>query len=263
MAQELWRNIPKNFDKKGNRYQQYRTAFGQGIGEYFQAARGIPRYVGGIYTNRSHIGDAGGKQPYTVVPAADQRKALQLLTTKIFAADAFNFPPDLLNRLAVERMDDFTGSVWRQTRLDYPVHSIIGAIQTTPLTSLYNVNVLTRLEDNEVRFGAGEQPFTMAEMFQTVRDAVWSEVAKGENINSYRRELQRDHLAVLSQLLLKPAAGTPNDAISLARADASQLKKQIDAAVKSKKADAYTKAHLEEVSAKIDAILKAQLQTGL
>lgn len=262
MAQELWRNIPKNFDKKGNRYQQYRSAFGQGIGEYFGASRGIPRFVGGIYTNRSHIGDVGGKEPYIVVSAADQRKALQLLTTRIFAADAFNFPPELLNRLAVERMEDFNGSLWKN-RLDYPVHSIVNNIQTSPLATLYNVDVLTRLEDNEVKFGAGEQPFTMAEMFQTVRDAIWSELSKGENINSYRRELQRDHLEMLTQLLLKPAKGTPNDAIALARADATYLKKQVDSAAKSKKADVYTKAHLEEVSAKIDATLKALLQKGM
>jgi hypothetical protein len=257
MAKELWKSIPKNFDKKGNRYQQYRTAFGTGIGEYFQAARGIPRFVGGIYTNRSHIGDAGAKQPYTVVAAADQRKALQLLTTKIFAPDAFDFPPELLNRLAVERMDDFYGSVW-QSRLDYPVHSVVNAIQTTPLASLYNVNVLTRLSDNEVRFAANEQPFTMAEMFQSVRDAVWSEIPKAQNINSYRRELQRDHFTILAQMILKPAQGTPSDAISLARADVSLLKKQIDAAAKSKKTDGYTKAHLEEIAAKIDALLKGK-----
>ncbi|MBK9248422.1 MAG: zinc-dependent metalloprotease [Ignavibacteria bacterium] len=262
MAQELWKSIPKKLDVKGNRFQQYRMMFGQGIGEYFGAARGIPRYIGGIYTNRARVGNAAQKIPYTVVPAAEQRKALQLLTSRIFSAGEFTFAPDLLNRLAGERDQDFEGTPW-SSRLDYPVHSTVSAIQSSPFGSLYSVNVLTRLQDNEVRFAAGEQPFTMAEMFASVRDAIWSEVAKAENINSYRRELQRDHLNTLSLFLVKPPVGTPNDAIALARMDLSLLKKQIESAGKSKKSDAVTKAHLEEIAAKIDASLKAQIQTGM
>jgi hypothetical protein len=262
MAQELWRNIPSKLDIKGNRFQTYRSSFSQGISEYYGAARGIPRYIGGIYTNRAHIGNSGGKVPYTAVPAAEQRKALSLLATKVFAADVFTLSPDLLNRLAGERYEDFEGSIWRG-RLDYPIHSIIAGIQSSPLNTLYNVDVLTRVYDNEMRFAAGEQPFTMAELFSTVRDAIWSELAKGEAINSFRRDLQRSHISILAQFLVKPAPGTPNDAIALARMDLTTLKKQLETSAKSKKIDATTKAHCEEIAAKIDAALKVQLQTGM
>lgn len=260
LANELWENIPEYFEKEGRRYQKFRLAFSQGIGEYALAAMNISKYIGGIHSYRDHIGDPKGRIPFEVVPAERQRQALRFLTKNVFAKDAFQFSPELLNKLAAERFWDFEGTVWQMTRIDYPIHGIVQLLQATPMLRLYDAIVLQRVQDNELRFKKGEQPFTMVELFEGVRKAVWQEVDEGSNINSFRRELQRMHLHILARMVVKNPAMYPHDAITLARADLVHVKNKIEDNLSGRNLDAYTKAHLEETAAKIEAALAAQMQ---
>ncbi|RMG67018.1 MAG: DUF5117 domain-containing protein [Calditrichaeota bacterium] len=259
MARELWEKIPEKFEKKGARYQKFRLVFSQGLGEYLLAALTIPRYVGGLYMHRDHIGDPGGRPPFEVVPAEKQRAALKFVIDRLFAEDAFQFSPDLLNKLAPERFWDFEGTVFRMLRLDYPIHGIVQVIQAAALYRLYDFLVLQRVQDNELRFAKGEKTFTMAELFTTLREAIWSELKQPRNVNSFRRELQRMHLSILVDMLVGESPLLPHDAITLARADLVAIKQQAQAALQQEGLDAYTRAHLEETVARIDAALSAQM----
>ncbi len=258
LSNELWGGMESQFEKKGGRYQKLRRVFQQGLGEYYTAAYSVPKYIGGLYHNRDHIGDPNGRMPFEPVSATKQREALDFLTTHILGPDAFNFSAEMLNKLAPERFSDFSGSVWNARRIDYPVHDAILSIQSFPLNHLYNPLLLSRMVDIELRFN-GSEKFTMADMFSEVRNAVWAEVENYSNINSFRRNLQRRHLAKLVALVVKPGRGVPEDACTMARADLSQLKSQIEQAVSSGSIDAYTKAHLEESQARIEAALQAGL----
>ena len=263
LAHELWKEIPSKFEIKGERYQKFRRVFSQGLGEISLGAITVPRFVGGIYLHRDHIGDPHGRPPFQVVPAEKQRQALRYLIQNIFAPDAFRFPPELLNKLAPERFPDLQGTVWRMLRVDYPIHGVVQVIQANALFRLYDPLVLQRLQDNEVRFPSGAEKFTMAEMFTTLRNALWSELDTGDNINSYRRELQRMHLYILTKILLKTPLLVPHDAVTLARLDMKILGQKIDAYLKNHQPDVYTVAHLEEIRARIDATLKAQVERSL
>lgn len=263
LSQELWQGIPEKFEKKGERYQKIRLVFGQGIYEYSVAAANLCKYIGGIYSHRDHIGDPAGRLPFEPVPAEKQREALQVISQRFFAPDAFQFSPDLLNKLAAENMPDFERTLWRRLRVDYPIHGIVQVLQAAVLFRLYDALVLQRLQDNELRFKKREKAFTMAEMFHSVRESIWQEVNTGKNINSFRRELQRMHLYVLTRFLVSEAGMLPHDAITLARADLTTLKKQIDSSLSDTNLDVYTRAHLEESRAKIDAVLSANVQKSL
>lgn len=260
MAQELWKEIPKKFEKKGQRYQKFRLVFGQAIGEYAIAAATVPKFVGGIYMYRDHIGDPHGRVPFRVVSAEKQRQALKFLNERIFAPDAFSFSPDLLNKLVPERFWDFQGTVFRMLRIDYPIHGIVQLIQASAMFRLYDPLVLQRVQDNELRFKKGETPFTMSELFQEVRQTVWQELETGSNINSFRRELQRIHLYVLNRLVVNSPSIYPHDAIALARADLTEIMNGIEKVLASGDLDRYTRAHLLESKAKIEAGLKLQFQ---
>lgn len=260
MTKELWENLPRNFEMDGERYQKMRLAFSQGLTEYALAGMNIARYIGGIHSYRDHVGDPNGRIPFEVVPAEEQRSALKFLTDNIFAKNAFQFSPDLLNKLAAERFWDFEGTVWQMVRIDYPIHGIIQLLQVLPMYRIYDPIVLQRVQDNELRFKKGEAPFTMAELFQNTRKAVWQELDEGSNINSFRRELQRMHLYFLGNMVVKSPALLPHDAVTLARADLVEIKDKINQNLSAKNFDAYSKAHLEETEAKIDAALSAQMQ---
>ena len=263
MAKELWASIPEKFDIKGDRYQKFRMVFGQGLGEYALAAANLPKFIGGISLHRDHIGDPDGRLPFQVIPAQKQRDALRVINNKYFAADAFQFSPDLLNKLAPENFWDFEMTVFRRLRVDYPIHGIVQVLQASAMFRLYDPILLQRVQDNELRFAKDEKPFTMAELFQDIRKTIWQELETGKNINSYKRELQRMHLYVLTQIVLSSVTMLPHDAVTLARADMNNIKDQIDARLKAGNLDTYTSAHLEETRAKIEAALQAQIQRSL
>jgi len=103
----------------------------------------------------------------------------------------------------------------------------------------------------------------MAEMFEGLRQSIWSEELAASNVNSFRRSLQRAHLDRLAQLVVNPTEGVPEDAATLARADLVALNKAIGSAVSSSSLDAYTRAHLDETRARIEAVLKASVERRL
>lgn len=259
LTRELWQNLGKNFEKKGERYPKLREVFSQGIREYALAGQTASKLIGGIYHYRDHIGDPGGRKPFEIVPAQKQREALDFLISAFFSPNSFQFSPDLLNKLAPERQWDFEGTPFRMFRLDYPIHGYVQLLQAVTMFRLFNNLALARLQDNEVRFTDGDK-FTMAEQFAKIREAIWQEVMIGQNVNSFRRELQRMHLYVLDEILVKFPIFYPHDAVTLARHDLTQIRSLIEKALSAGNLDTYTTAHLQESAAKIDALLNAQMQ---
>ncbi len=266
MSKELWASIPAEFETEGQRYQKLRSVFNYGWRSYTVGALTVSKFIGGIHHNRDHIGDPGGRIPFEIVSAARQREALDFLIDSYLVEDAFSFSPELLNKLAPERLPDYRGSIWRMNRLDYPIRNRVQNVQAITLFSLYNEGRIVRMLDNELRFAAKEKAFTVAEMFEKIDQAVWKEVltTKG-NIDAFRRELQRMHLAILSSWIVSPPDNLPSDALTLARYSLKGLRDSIESASASKGGglDTYTRAHLEESLAKIDAALDAQIQRGL
>lgn len=137
-------------------------------------------------------------------------------------------------------------------------------MQAPVLTRLYDPITMGRIVDQQVKFPAGQDPFTLSEMFTGMRTGIWEELdGEGQNVNSYRRNLQRMHLNVLMRLVLQPAAGTPEDAKTLARADLVDIRKGINRVMKVGSLDRITRAHLEETIARIGGTLDAQMQRNL
>ncbi|MCI0403086.1 MAG: zinc-dependent metalloprotease [Acidobacteria bacterium] len=261
LVRDLFANMEARLEKPGQNYEVLRRAFNRMQGEYIVGGLAASKYVGGIYINRDHVGDPSGRPPFVPVPAARQREALKFLSENIWAPDAFQFQAQLLNKLALKRFWDFDFGVFTTPRLDYPLHAVVLNLQSAPLVRLYHPITLSRLQDLEVKFPNPSDRFTMADMFTGIRGAVWSELDAGGNINSFRRNLQRAHLNQLIQLAVATPAGTPEDAVTLARADLVELQGKIDRALASGASLDYTnRAHLEESRARIRQALEAQLQ---
>jgi len=263
IAEELFRKMETEFERDGERYVKLRQVFNRGLGQYRNSVRNVAKYVGGLYHQRDHVGDPNGRLPFRPVPAETQREAMTFLTSKVFGPDAFRFEPSLLNKLAPERHSDFTGAVWRTQRIDYPLHDVVLALQRPALAHLYDPILMSRMIDNELRFGSDSRPFTLADLFGEMRGAVWSELRNGTDVNSFRRALQRAHLQKLIRLVVAPAAGTPADACALARADLVSLRGSMEKALGGTSLDAYSRAHLGEGRAMIDAALDAGLERKL
>ena len=281
--QELWNVEQTRLARTGEGYQILRRALYRGLNDYRYGLLVSSKYIGGIYTHRDHVGDPNGRLPYVVVPAVKQREALDFLRTYAFGEKAFTLPEGLLNKAAIDRQPglDFL-AYFRVQRLDVPWHDAVLGTQGAVLNRLYHPIVLSRILDNELQFAPGEKVFTMADLFEGLDSAIWSELDKpAPKISSLRRNLQREQLRDLTRLVLRPPqpppAGpppspfappppppSPSDATTLARASLVRLQGKIKKALAAGTiTDPTTRAHLEETQAMISSTLQAQTQKPL
>ncbi len=255
---EYWDSLLVNFEENSIRYPRLRKVFEQGFGEYFRAIGNVTKYIGGIYHSRHHILDDNQKPPMKIVEATNQRRALEFIDKFIFDKDVFNFSPELLNKLAPERIRGIKGTIPNANPLDYPIHKKVKALQTTTIFYIFNNKKLERIQNNEVRFLKNEEVFTMSELFLSVKNSVWSELPKIKNINSFRRELQRIFLNRLYDMILQENE-FPKDAVALSFEILNTLKVEINSSLKNNQLDQYTRAHLHDCIHRIDSVLDAHI----
>jgi hypothetical protein len=212
LTRELWHNSIKNFEQPGDRYQKVYNAFLGGWRSYGELALIAPKYVGGLTRNNYHIGDAPGRNPFEVIPAADQRRAVAALSEHLFAPGIFDLPDELLNKLQPERFPDFRWSVYSVPQVDFPIHQRALRAQNTALARLYSPLVIGRLLNNLERFPPDDDKYTMHDMFTEVRRAIWGEIVGPENVNSFRRQLQLSHLDRIIGIYMSLPSRYPADA---------------------------------------------------
>jgi hypothetical protein len=262
------------FEQEGARYPKMRRVVSRAMRNYYRAASTIPKFIGGISQYRDHVGDPGARIPLQPVATSVQRDALAFLNTEIFAEDAFVFSPDLVRRLAPERMPDFVSSSRYDPQVDYPFHETVLGIQRTALSRLFHPIKLNRLVDMPL-YAGDDDVLDLHEVMSALTDAIWSEIDAGRSVSSFRRNLQREHLDRMLSLVVRPQgspyyslrsggepAGTvdpPADARTLARAELIELAAAMDRVLDGGEIDVPTRAHLDESRARIRAALEAQV----
>ena len=255
--------------KKGKPYYRARAAFTSLLREYRMLLGFIKRYIGGQYVSRHHYDGKNELRTFTLVSAKKQRKALELLTEHGLSCKYFNFPPELLNSLAPDWRDNWESPIWRQMRLDYPLHSQIEKVNLATLARLYNSAISRRLLDMEKKYEKGQEVFKLEELYSRLTTSCWSEVQKAAakkerlgEINSYRRNVQRWQVRLLGMIILGEYGSQPDDARALAWHELRAIKAIVERAgnyVK-KETSITTKSHLEETAARIDKMLAARLK---
>jgi hypothetical protein len=269
LVQESWPNVVEDLTKDGEGYQKARRAFNTLIARHGQVMFGAARYIGGVNVSRSHKGDKDAPEPYVIVPAAQQREALELVEEQVFSDKPFSFPPDLYAHLATTQWDHW--GIDPVERTDYPAHDTILMWQERILAKLLSPLTLARMSDAELKVPADEDVLTTAELLQRLTKSIYSETddfKAGEYterkpaISSMRRNLQRAYLRQMSELALG-RTDAPQDCETVAYAELAGLKKRIDTILGGDfELDAYSQAHLEETSARIDKVMDATMVTS-
>ncbi|MEW6498133.1 MAG: zinc-dependent metalloprotease [Cyanobacteriota bacterium] len=263
-ARVMWSRLEKRSPSSGGSYSELSEQFDGVFWHYFRNTYFITKYIGGQWFYRNHADDPNSRLPFKPVPVAKQREALDYLQKYVFAENAFNFSPQLLNKLAPSRWWDWGNNV-QVDRLDYPIHDSIFFLQSRILGELLSGDRLTRLQDIELK-SASEQALTLPELFQTLEESIWTEVLNPDDkpleISSIRRSLQRYYLNHLIDMVLR-RADVPEDARTLAWYRLRQLGGSINSSLRrhGDEMDIYTKAHLEETRSRIIKTLDAQIQS--
>ena len=112
---------------------------------------------------------------------------------------------------------------WSMGTLDLPIHNVVKQIQSTALYKIYHPRIMQRVQDNEIRLDNVESKFTLNELFETMSSIIWKEVELKEDVNSFRRNLQKEHIKILIHIMLDRENNFPNDAVAFARKNLNKL----------------------------------------
>ena len=180
LVNDLFDDILDKFQKPGDTYEDLRRAFFNLNSQYTGAASTISRFIGGVYVERSVIGQRGSQKPYTAVSYKDQKRAFKALDKHIFSSDNYKIPSEIFNYLARQRrgFDFFSGSE------DPKIHDIILSNQSRILSQLMAPNTLQRLKDSEL-YG---NKYKLSEFMSDINKSIFSDIAG--NVDSFRQNLQ-------------------------------------------------------------------------
>ncbi|MFO0945313.1 MAG: zinc-dependent metalloprotease [Planctomycetota bacterium] len=280
LVRESLQNLAERVVENGEGWQRARTAFGNLLGELANATVLAVEYVGAEYSHRDHRGDPNARLPFEAIPAEKQRQAIRFVQDNVFADKAFDFSPDLLNKLAPEHFRHW--GLYGYNRQPVRVYDQILALQQIALSRLLDGDVLARVQNAELQAKGDADVVRMPEIFDSVTSSIWSEIPKEDQtvgkdsvtISTVRRNLQREHVRKLSRLVLGPkdsdlfyffedySEDAPADAKSLARLHLKRIDAGIERVLKANGAgkDPYTLAHLEELHQRIGKVLDASLE---
>ncbi|GAB5527929.1 MAG: hypothetical protein Roseis2KO_58010 [Roseivirga sp.] len=135
--------------------------------------------------------------------------------------------------------------------------------QTSFLNSLLDPTRAQRLIEAEAF--KGRNTYTIYQLFGDVRKGLFSELAGTQNIDTYRRNLQRGFVARLGYMMNNEANAFQARQVSIsqsdirpaARAELKALKSQVNSA-QGKYTDRASKVHLEDLLERINHILDPQ-----
>ena len=248
----LKRIIPKLIEwtaEDGKNYDDLETLYGQVYSQFNRYMGHVTSNIGGVYEYYKTYDQDGAV--YTHVTKDHQQNCLSFLHQELFQTPTWLLEEDILNKI------DFASAVDRMRRT-----------QTRIISSILDFGRLARMIENEALNGA--RAYTLVNMMNDLQNGLWSELAKGNKINTYRRNLQRAYIERLSYLMTEsqtPATAlartygnqtrvlvSQSDIRSVARGQLNKLKKHIEKGVK-RVSDTNTKYHLRDAIARIDTIL--------
>lgn len=255
-----------DFVKEGESWARARRGYELTLGLQTRSLSMMANWIGGMFVHRDKKGDPNGRPPLEVVPAAEQREALQFVVENAFRDEAFGLTPELLRHLTTDKWLDDSSRAMDDS--NWPVHDRIMAIQASTLTMILNPTTLGRVFDNEMATPAGEDALTLPELFATLHDAIWSELQKEPEatytarrplISSLRRNLQREYLERLIDLSMPEGwpGASHKPVATLALNQLRQLNEEIGRflAAETGRLDPYTRAHLTEAQVRIQQAL--------
>ncbi len=224
----------------GNLSELYKEVAGQ-----FSRYMGhVVKNVGGIYETPKTVEQAGGVYEY--VPKATQKEAVAFLNKQLFTTPKWLINQDLLSRIGSDGI------------------SLINAVQAPVLNRLINTRTINKLISGEAALGA--KAYDPVEMLNDLKKSVFSEIYTHQSVDVYRRNLQRNYVDNLTELVAPPSApsnpmmggfappsAARSDAAGIGRAQLVALRTELRAAAGS--GDSITRSHVQDLIARINKAL--------
>jgi hypothetical protein len=256
--------ILEKFVKDGQPWSKARTGYQMTLTMQTRPASMMTGWLGGTFVNRDKKGDPEGREPLVVVPAEQQREAVDFVIETMLFDDSFGLTPELLRHMTSNSFAGFFEAMRNEPA--WPVHDRIMGLQASTLSGLMSPTRLRRVYDNEFRVPEDEDALTLNELMTKINDAIWQELdslPKGKfterkpAISSLRRNLQTEYIERLFDLAAeqKSSNAAMKPIANLASMSLTELHEKLEEALDSKNLDAYTKAHLADSKNRVQKFL--------
>jgi hypothetical protein len=242
--------IPAATTDRLDNFDRLNDLYGSLIAQWAREMGHVAVVVGGVNQETKYASQQG--RVYTPVPREKQAQAVRFLLENAFTTPTYFLDPEVLRRI------EPSGSVDR-----------IRTRQNALLNTLLQDARLSRLAEQAALPGSGPAPYAMGDLFGDLRRGLFSEAAAVRpSTDGYRRNIQRAFVDAMDRLINTPLTPTlppgfpaanapaprPADARALARAELNALDSQLRIAL-ARTSDRDTRAHFEDLRARIDRIL--------
>ena len=260
LARELWDRTQKRQLPADDDLTLYRANLQRGLNGFNNAAPLLARQIGGIVTSRALAGQ--NQALYAPVPAATQRLALQTLLGEVFASNSFRFDPQFISRLGFDQLSRLASNRFIP-QTDFSLPGAVLAVQRPVLDTLMADSLAARIADAEPKVADPKALLSYAEIQSRLSTAVWSELkgtaAAPRDIDSLRRNLQREHLKRLAGGVIRAGSPAAADVRSVHRQAAMALDVELKRALAQPGWSEMARAHLADSQATLAEALKATL----
>lgn len=218
----------------GKSYEDLSELYRQVVGQFNRYNGHVVTHVGGVYEYYKTADQEG--LVYTHVEKDKQQRAVKFLNDELFATPAWLIDPEILGRIQQDGLVDQ-----------------IRGIQTGMLARLTREDMLMRMIENEAL--QGSDAYAISTLFSEMRQGIWSELYNGRKIDTYRRNLQKEHIDRLGELMNTEEEKYANSDIpSIARATLVRLERDVRNGV-GRQRDATSRFHLQDVRQRMDLLL--------
>lgn len=242
-VKNLQRIVPQILDwtyEPNKGYYNAKKIYVEVVNQYYRYMGHVAKNVGGIYRTPVTVEENKIAQEY--VPENIQKEAVQFLDDQLFTTPVWLIDQPLISKAAVD-----------------PV-AMIGSAQKLILSRLISKSTIDKMQQSEAYNGTAA--YTAIEMFDDLKKNIWSELYNGKPIDLYRRNLQKNYISALvniispSQLevmLGSLMGGGSSDAKSIARVQLMDLEPVLKKTAAS--SSGIKRTHLLELVAQIDKVL--------
>jgi hypothetical protein len=244
LVNNLMGKLVQKYSKPGQSYAELRSRYGTLNRQRSDMINAVSRYVGGVYIDRTFPEQHSVTKPYTPVPLATQKKAMEVLSKYVFAPNVFDADASVFPYLQIQRR----GFNQPGNGEDYKITNNLIAMQVNgSLAHILSPATLQRITNTRLY---GNQ-YSVADVMNDLVKGIFDADING-NVNVYRQYLQSAFVRGTIQLT---ADNAPLDNISKAATlyTLKKLRTKIAAAVSTNE---ETKAHRASMLFMIDKALK-------
>jgi hypothetical protein len=191
LVNNLMSKLITKYSKPGQSYQELRSRYGSLNIQRQDAVRSLSRYVGGVYIDRSFPEQKSAWKPFTAVPAATQKKVVEMLSKYVFAPNAFDADQQVYPYLQTQRR----GFNFFSTTEDYKITDNANGIATLAFNHILHPTTLQRITNSRLYGNAYSVADVLVDLTKGVFDA-----DNAGNVNVYRQYLQTTFVEKLAAI---------------------------------------------------------------